>query len=68
VTATTTQKNNNNNRQPDMAPLLSRWSLALAALASSVALVHADMSAADYYVHELPGAPADGDLVKMHAG
>ncbi|KAJ5112127.1 hypothetical protein N7532_000172 [Penicillium argentinense] len=25
-------------------------------------------SAADYYVHDLPGAPSDGPLLKMHAG
>ncbi|KAI8624856.1 alpha/beta-hydrolase [Xylariaceae sp. FL1651] len=49
-----------------MAPL-SRLSVALCAVASSLALVHADLSAADYYVHQLPGAP-EGDLVKMHAG
>ncbi|KAI0543913.1 Alpha/Beta hydrolase protein [Xylaria curta] len=49
-----------------MAPL-SRWSSALCALASSIALVQADLSAGDYYVHQLPGAP-QGDLVKMHAG
>lgn len=49
-----------------MAPL-TRWSSALCALASSIALVQADLSAADYYVSELPGAP-EGDMVKMHAG
>ncbi|KAI8954212.1 Alpha/Beta hydrolase protein [Xylaria longipes] len=49
-----------------MAPL-SRWSSALCALASSIALVQADPSAGDYYVHHLPGAP-EGDAVKMHAG
>lgn len=27
----------------------------------------ADKTAADYYVHSLPGAP-DGDSIKMHAG
>lgn len=29
-------------------------------------LVKADMTAADYYVHSLPGAPEP--LLKMHAG
>ncbi|KAI0471311.1 Alpha/Beta hydrolase protein [Xylaria cf. heliscus] len=53
-----------------MAPLSRsrpRWGVALCALASSIALVHADPSAADYYVRQLPGAP-EGDIVKMHAG
>ncbi|KAI2623810.1 Alpha/Beta hydrolase protein [Xylaria nigripes] len=49
-----------------MAPLL-RWGSALFALAASFASVQADLSAADYFVHALPGAPA-GDTVKMHAG
>lgn len=49
-----------------MAPL-SRWGSALWAMASSIAFAQAEMSAGDYYVHELPGAP-EGDLVKMHAG
>ena len=29
--------------------------------------VRADKSAADYYVHSLPGQP-EGPLLKMHAG
>ncbi|KAI1822101.1 Alpha/Beta hydrolase protein [Xylaria intraflava] len=49
-----------------MAPLW-RWGSALFALASNVAIVQADLSTGDYYVHSLPGAP-EGDLVKMHAG
>ncbi|KAH8159966.1 hypothetical protein CIB48_g8281 [Xylaria polymorpha] len=49
-----------------MAPL-SCWSSALYALASSIALIQADPSAGDYYVHHLPGAP-EGDSTKMHAG
>ncbi|KAI1487881.1 Alpha/Beta hydrolase protein [Biscogniauxia mediterranea] len=39
----------------------------LCALATWSPLVLADLSAGDYYVHSLPGAP-EGDLVKMHAG
>lgn len=32
-----------------------------------VPAVHADKTAADYFVSSLPGAP-DGPLLKMHAG
>ncbi|CAI7642985.1 unnamed protein product [Penicillium manginii] len=39
------------------------WTLAL--LSPSLATAK---SAADYYVHDLPGAPTDGPLLKMHAG
>ncbi|KAI0601492.1 Alpha/Beta hydrolase protein [Biscogniauxia sp. FL1348] len=55
-----------------MAPA-SLWSPArvaagvLCALATWSPLARADLSAGDYYVHSLPGAP-EGDLVKMHAG
>ncbi|CAJ2503035.1 Uu.00g104290.m01.CDS01 [Anthostomella pinea] len=40
---------------------------ALLALSLCVPAVSADISAGDYYVHSLPGAP-EGDLIKMHAG
>ncbi|KAI0201909.1 Alpha/Beta hydrolase protein [Astrocystis sublimbata] len=53
-----------------MAPLsrwISRWGSVLCALTSSVALVQAEPSAGDYYVHHLPGLP-EGDATKMHAG
>lgn len=42
-----------------LATLLSISSLALTA--------RADKTAADYFVHSLPGAP-EGPLLKMHAG
>lgn len=42
------------------AMLLSAFSLLLSPLVSA-------SSAADYYVHSLPGAP-EGPLLKMHAG
>lgn len=42
------------------AMLLSALSLLLSPLVSA-------SSAADYYVHSLPGAP-EGPLLKMHAG
>ncbi|KAI9887607.1 MAG: Cell death protease [Watsoniomyces obsoletus] len=45
--------------------LLLRWSVLVAFIAPSV--VYAEKTAADYYVHNLPGAP-DGPLLKMHAG
>ncbi|KAI1810534.1 alpha/beta-hydrolase [Poronia punctata] len=47
---------------------LSRWIAALAVLLPFVTLVLADISAGDYYVHRLPGAPEGDELVKMHAG
>lgn len=40
------------------------WTLSLQLLLSPLA---AAASAADYYVHSLPGAP-DSPLLKMHAG
>ncbi|KAI1327206.1 Alpha/Beta hydrolase protein [Xylariaceae sp. FL0255] len=49
-----------------MAPL-SRWAAAVCAVASSLAFVHADLTAGEYYVRNLPGAPKD-DHIKMHAG
>lgn len=39
----------------------------LLALASRVLAAGAEKTAADYFVHSLPGAPKD-TLVKMHAG
>lgn len=36
-------------------------------LLSTPGVVEADKTAADYYVHSLPAAPA-GPLLKMHAG
>lgn len=53
-----------------MAPSWSPVRLAacgLLNLASWTSTAFADKTAADYYVHSLPGAPA-GPLVKMHAG
>jgi carboxypeptidase D len=44
--------------------------LAVCSLLSLSALIPAalaDKTAADYFVHSLPGAP-DGPLLKMHAG
>jgi hypothetical protein len=41
------------------------WSLLSISLWPSLAM--AQKSAADYFVHSLPGAP-DGPLLKMHAG
>lgn len=41
------------------------WGLLSICLLPSIAL--ADPTAADYFVHSLPGAP-DGPLLKMHAG
>lgn len=46
-----------------MATLLGLISVSLM---PSMALA-ADKTAADYFVHSLPGAP-DGPLLKMHAG
>lgn len=40
---------------------------ALLCLAISFGLASADLTAADYFVRSLPGAP-DGPLLKMHAG
>lgn len=40
---------------------------ALAALSWVIPAVSADKSAADYFVHALPGAPAT-PFIKMHAG
>ncbi|KAI6089929.1 alpha/beta-hydrolase [Hypoxylon rubiginosum] len=54
-------------------PPASLWSSvrvaagALLGLTCWTAIARADMSAGDYYVHSLPGAP-EGDLIKMHAG
>lgn len=59
-----------------MAPSLDRrktilswisvlWTIVSVLLA--LPAVNADKTAADYYVHSLPGAP-DGPLLKMHAG
>ena len=42
-----------------------RWTFLASTLWSLGTL--ADKTAADYYVHSLPGAP-DGTLLKMHAG
>lgn len=52
-------------------PLLASWRQ-LPAVVAGLALVlaglaGADKTAADYFVHELPGAP-EGPLIKMHAG
>lgn len=44
---------------------MSTWALSTLLLLSP-AIVSAK-SAADYYIHSLPGAP-DGPLLKMHAG
>lgn len=46
-----------------------RW-LAVAALAVGLGALAAlaDKSAAEYYVHNLPGIPDDQAPVKMHAG
>jgi carboxypeptidase D len=55
-------------------PLSSRWRrkvtalLALTAVAGMVPSVSADKTAADYFVHSLPGAPEGVPLLKMHAG
>jgi hypothetical protein len=54
----------------------SRWrrkspgytAIGLLALLSSVPAVVADKTAADYFVHSLPGAPEGQPLLKMHAG
>ena len=40
--------------------------LALFALWPSASV--ADKTAADYYVHDLPGVPKDSTPIKMHAG
>ncbi|KAL4789872.1 pheromone-processing carboxypeptidase kex1, partial [Aspergillus venezuelensis] len=45
--------------------LLSTWALSLVFFLNSVATLA--QSAADYYVHSLPGAP-EGPQLKMHAG
>lgn len=37
-------------------------------LLSALSAVQADKTAADYFVHSLPGAPEGKPLVKMHAG
>ncbi|QPH04318.1 Cell death protease [Epichloe festucae Fl1] len=55
-----------------MAPR-SSWSVVklcrlLAVLALWPATAAADKSAADYYVHNLPGLPKDAAPIKMHAG
>jgi hypothetical protein len=54
-----------------LLPLLASWRQPLVVLASLVlalsAPASAEKSAADYYVHSLPGAP-EGPLLKMHAG
>lgn len=54
-------------RIPATATFLSTaaWSLLTASLWPSVAV--AEKTAADYFVHSLPGAP-EGPLLKMHAG
>lgn len=46
------------------------WSAAVLAMASSwpLAVVADEPTAADYYVRDLPGLPADVSPVKMHAG
>ncbi|KAI0005234.1 Alpha/Beta hydrolase protein [Xylariaceae sp. FL0662B] len=55
-----------------MAPA-SLWSparviaAALLSLSVWISTAGADLSAGDYFIHSLPGAP-EGDLVKMHAG
>ncbi|KAE9963480.1 Cell death protease [Venturia inaequalis] len=55
--------------------LSSRWRrksfmiLGILGILSAVPAVYAaDKSAADYFVHSLPGAPKDKPLLKMHAG
>lgn len=53
------------NRLQKGAFLIGIWGLLLIAIWPSIAI--ADKSAADYFVHSLPGAP-DGPLLKMHAG
>lgn len=40
----------------------------LGILSAVPAVYAADKSAADYFVHSLPGAPKDKPLLKMHAG
>ena len=50
---------------PGIANWLATWSLLCSALLAGLA--RADLTAADYFVHSLPGAP-DGPLLKMHAG
>jgi carboxypeptidase D len=52
--------------------LLARWKQPLAvatglAIAALSVPARAEKTAADYYVHSLPGAP-EGPLLKMHAG
>lgn len=48
--------------------VLRQWPAVLL-MAAWPALVVADTSAADYYVHDLPGLPeGDPSPVKMHAG
>lgn len=42
--------------------------LGLLGILSVVPVVRAEKSAADYFVHSLPGAPKDAPLLKMHAG
>jgi len=42
--------------------------LSLLGILSVVPAVHAEKSAADYFVHSLPGAPEGKPLLKMHAG
>jgi carboxypeptidase D len=42
--------------------------LGLLGILSAVPAVHAEKSAADYFVHSLPGAPEGKPLLKMHAG
>jgi carboxypeptidase D len=54
----------------------SRWrrkspgyaAMALLGLLSSMPAALADKTAADYFVHSLPGAPEGQPLLKMHAG
>lgn len=43
------------------------WLFLLLLSLSSVAIAASEKTAADYFVHSLPGAP-DGTLLKMHAG
>ncbi|KAI1462695.1 alpha/beta-hydrolase [Annulohypoxylon moriforme] len=45
----------------------ARVVIAALGLASWASMASADLSASDYYVHSLPGAPT-GDTLKMHAG
>jgi carboxypeptidase D len=42
--------------------------LGLLGILTVLPAVHAEKSAADYFVHSLPGAPKDKPLLKMHAG